>query len=270
MQHPFDVLRPEYEALLASMKVTREAEVEAIAGKLLGFAREGLYTQVSLDTGVPIVWMATSFEREASSNFNDSPAQGDPWHEISVHVPKGRGPFTSWAAAAKDAYHLDGLDQVGAGNWTAARACYEGELFNGFGYRAHGVHSPYLWSGTSNYVKGKFVADGVWDANHVDTQLGIVPVMLRMISLMPTLDFAMPPPPLPAPDGLGTHEGRDTAWVQRALNILNVEGTPLIEDNNYGRHTRRAVAAYQGAHGLTADGLAGPLTITQLEKDVPA
>jgi lysozyme family protein len=57
-----------------------------------------------------------------------------------VHAPRGRGPFPNWAAAAIDAYKIDHLDQVGADNWFWERACYEEELFNGFGYRGRGVH----------------------------------------------------------------------------------------------------------------------------------
>ncbi len=222
---------------------------------------------------MPQIWMATSFEREASSNFADSPAQGDPWSHVSVHVPRGRGPFASWAAAAIDAYHIDGLDKVGAANWTWARACYEGEVFNGFGYRAHGIHSPYLWAGTNNYVSGKYVADGVWSAGAVDQQLGIVPVMVRMVALRPALALpgtdALPPPQLPPPDTT-QHGEHDTAWLQHALNTLKVEGTPLVEDGNFGRRTRFAVIAYQTANGLTPDGIAGPLTTAQLEKDTAA
>lgn len=279
MQYPYAVLASEYDALLARMVITRTSEVEAVAHKLLGFVDQGRYAPVSAAVGVPQTWMATSFEREASSNFNDSPAQGDPWNRRSVHVPAGRGPFASWADAAKDAYHIDGLDAVGASNWTAARACYEGEVFNGMGYRAHGIHSPYLWAGTNNYTTGKYVADGQFDPSHADTQLGIVPVMLHMIALRPALALpgAMPPSvvapaivPQPAPQGLGQHGDHDTAWLQHALNVLKVEGTPLAEDGNFGRHTRRAVVAFQAAHGLDADGIAGPLTTAQIEKDLPA
>lgn len=276
MQHPFDALRPEYEALLARMTITRLDAVTYVAHKLLGFVNQGRYVEVSQQTGVPQAWMAASFEREASSNFADSPAQGDPWSRVSVHVPRGRGPFVSWAAAALDAYHLDGLDKVGADNWTFARACYEGEIFNGTGYRAHGIHSPYLWAGTNNYTAGKYVADGVWSASAVDQQLGIVPVMSRMIALQSGLAFhgqqaidSAPPPPMPAPQGVGLHGEHDTAWLQHALNTLKV-GTPLVEDGNYGRRTRAAVVAFQTAHGLDADGLAGPLTAEAIEKAIAA
>jgi len=277
MQHPFDALASEYTALLARMVITRTEEVAAVAHKLLGFVDAGRYAPVSAQVGVPQVWMATSFEREASSNFNDSPAQGDPWAHRSVHVPAGRGPFPSWAAAAIDAYHIDGLDKVGAGNWTWARACYEGEVFNGMGYRAHGIHSPYLWAGTNNYSSGKYVADGVWSAGAVDQQLGIVPVMFRMIALRPSLALvgAIPPiavtpmpDPQPAPAGVGQHGDHDTAWLQHALNGLKVDGTPLVEDGSYGRRTRFAVVAFQSAHGLEPDGLAGPLTTAAIEKAI--
>lgn len=276
MQHPFPALEPEYNALLARMVITRTDEVEFSAQRLLRFVDQGRYAQVSAEDGIPQVWMATSFDREASSNFMCSPAQGDRWDRVSTHVPRDRGPFPNWAAAAKDAYAIDGLDKVGAANWTAARACFEGELFNGFGYRAHGIHSPYLWAGTNNYSTGKYVADGVFDPNHADTQLGIVPVMLRMIALQPSLTFVgaaivpvvpSPPivPPAPAPEGVGSHAGRSTRWIQHVLNVLHVAGTPLAEDNSYGRATRRAVVAFQTAHSLQVDGFAGPQTVGALD-----
>ncbi len=280
MQFPFDTLRPEYEALLASMQITRGPEVDHVAHKLLGFVNEGRYTAVSLQTGVPIAWMATSFEREASSDFRLSAAQGDPWNHVSTHVPRGRGPFNSWDEAAIDAYHIDGLDKVGTAGWTEARACYEGEIFNGMGYRAHGIHSPYLWAGSNHYVAGKYVADGVWDAHAVDQQLGIVPVWRRMIELQPALAFGNAPPPMPVPIGLGTHETHDAFWLQAALNqAASIEpafkaeieklGGPdrLVVDGSVGHETMLVVRAFETVAGLTVDrGFAGPQVFGKLDE----
>lgn len=268
MLHPFSVLSSEYAGLLAHMQVTRSASIDVVAQKLIRFVRQGRYAEVSALTGIPQPWVSTSFEREASSNFTLSPAQGDPWDHVSTHVPKGRGPYPSWKAAALDAYHIDHLDQVGKENWTWERACYEGEVFNGMGYRSHGVHSPYLWAGTNIYTTGKFIADGKFDSGEEDRQLGIVPLMRRMVEIEPSVAFGrliapavlpVTPTPLPAPEGLGGSE-HDTIWLQVSLNVLLNLVPPLVADGSYGRHTRRAVIAFQQRAGLEVDGLAGPKT----------
>lgn len=279
IQHPFEARAPEHAKLLAAMVVTRPQQVHAVAAKLASYVDAGRYAAVSAETFVPQAWMAASFEREASSNFTLSPAQGDRWDSVSTHVPRGLGPFPSWAAAAKDAYHIDGLDRLGAAAWTVIRACYEGELFNGFGYLAHGIHSPYLWAGTNIYSAGKFVADGEFSSSAIDQQLGVVPVMLKLIELRPALAFvpadgvAAPlpsniivPAPAAVPLGLGGGD-RDAAWIQHSLNLAGCDPN-VSEDNSYGRETKRAVTAFQSWCGLEPDGIAGPLTLAALEQAI--
>ncbi len=46
------------------------------------------------------------------------------------------------------------------------------EQYNGLGYASKGLPSPYIWAGTDQYTKGKYVADHVYDPNAVDQQLG--------------------------------------------------------------------------------------------------
>src|SRR5262249_30371047 len=50
----------------------------------------------------------------------------------------------------------------------------------GTGYAAMGKPSPYLWSGTDQYVRGKYVADHQFDADAVDKQLGCAPLIAAM------------------------------------------------------------------------------------------
>ena len=284
MQHPFDALAGEYNQLLPLMRVRPECEslLDQVVDRLLGFQGAGDYAAVSALTGVPEIWMASSFEREASSDFRLSPAQGDPWNKISVHVPAKRGPFASWAAAAEDAYHLDGLDAIGAPNWSWARACFEGELFNGFGYRDfHHMHSPYLWGGSNIQQPGKYVGDGKFDPDEMDPQLGIVPMMVRLVQIKPALALpdsftvstdsaAAIPAPLPAPVGVGGGDAEhNTLWIQQTLNALG-ETPPIADDGSYGKQTKRAVMAFQQAHGLEVDGFAGPQTIAALIAAEPA
>jgi lysozyme family protein len=287
MTYAFNALAGDYTRALANMRITRFDEVDVTAKRLLGYVDQGRYAEVSAKTGVPQIVMAASFERESSSNFHTSPAQGDPLWERSVHVPRGLGPYISrddnslsdwiaaWAKAAEDAYRIDRLDQVGAANWSWQRACFEEELFNGMGYRAHGIHSPYLWAGSNIYTAGKYVADGVFSYSAVDSQLGVIPMMFRMVELRPslTLPIAFPvssttptPPVAPQAAPVGLH---NAAALQAALNKLGAD-PQLTVDNSYGRETRRAVEAFQKAHGLTVDGLAGDQTWDAITKAMGA
>lgn len=279
MQYPFAALQSEYSTLLGQMRITRESEVDAVAKRLISYVSAGRYKAGCDATGVPQKDAAASFEREASSNFRDGPAQGDPIDRPSVNVPRGIGPFATWTLAQIKAYQIDGLDKIGLANWTWERSCYEWELFNGFGYRAHGIHSPYLWAGTNVYTRGKYVADGEWSAGEVDSQLGVIPMMFRICQLRPDLALPAPfpvaaalasgapapiiVPPAPPPDGL-----HDAETLQADLNKLPVGDfasgynaeLPLTVDGSYGRETKRAVMAFQRVAGITVDGLAGPET----------
>ncbi len=56
--------------------------------------------------------------------------------------------------------------------------------------------------------------------------------------------------------------GPAVGTVQKFLNIYN--GTTNKVDNDYGASTKTAVAAFQKAMGLTADGEAGPGTFSKM------
>lgn len=117
-------------------------------------------------------------------------AQGDPWCRVSVHVPAGRGPFISWEAAAVDV--LVNCSPYAARNadWSIGQALTKLEEYNGLGYAARGQPSPYLWSGTDQYRSGKYVRDGVYDANAVDSQLGCAGLLKAMAALDPSAVLA--------------------------------------------------------------------------------
>lgn len=185
MTHRFEDLEPEYSDLLASMTINRPAVVEAVAHHLLPFRER--YAAVEAKTGVPVVWLAAINERESSSNFTTYLGNGQSLRHRTTIVPRGRGPFPTWEAGAIDALHVDRIELIK--DWTWERACFECELYNGFGSRAHGIHSPYLWAGSNHYRRGKYVSDHVWDPNHVDTQLGCVPIMKALVALAPDLDL---------------------------------------------------------------------------------
>ncbi len=63
--------------------------------------------------------------------------------------------------------------------------------------------------------------------------------------------------------GYGTSRGSaEVRRLQRQLSKAGVSPGPI--DGRYGPRTERAVARYQASHGLTVDGIAGPITINRL------
>ena len=56
------------------------------------------------------------------------------------------------------------------------------ETYNGLGYQRYhkSVPSPYLWSGTTIYTRGKYVSDKKWSSMAVSKQLGVA-AMLKVM-----------------------------------------------------------------------------------------
>jgi lysozyme family protein len=88
----------------ANAKLTRKTEANNIALHL--FQAKKRYQAVEAKTGVPWAVIAVIHERESSQNFNTQLGQGDPLNRVSVHVPAGRGPFSTWEEGAYDALVL--------------------------------------------------------------------------------------------------------------------------------------------------------------------
>lgn len=246
------------------MHVIAPTSVGMIA--LRGLRYKARYQAVYEFCGVPIAVIAALHYRESNFDFATGLGQGDPIDAPSVHVPKGHGPFVTWEDAANFYLHFDHMDD-NSQPWSLPYACFKTEAWNGFGPRNHGRTSGYLWSGTDQYTGGKYVADGVWNPDVKDVQLGVIPIIKEMISLDRSLAFggptngvddaSLPPTLTPTPAAVGTDEFTTIA-IQRSLNARGYG--PLAEDGNYGRKTREAVRAFQAKNNLVADGLIGPKT----------
>ena len=180
----FDAVKAEYEADLTNAKPTRSSEAIAVAKNLI--TNRAIFLKMQELSGVPALWVMPVFERENPS-FNSYLGNGDPLNKPTVHVPKGRGPFNDWAEGAVDALTLDHITGTPADQWTWAWACYRWELWNGTGPRNHGRPSGYLWSGTTIYQGGKYIADGVWSRGTWDQQLGTVEIARAITELDPEI-----------------------------------------------------------------------------------
>ncbi|MGX9389645.1 hypothetical protein ACWX0O_01850 [Nitrobacteraceae bacterium UC4449_H16] len=164
-----------------TIKATDAVSADKFAKKII--AGKSKYLAVSRSTGVPWYFIGALHMRESSCNFNCVLHNGEKiigTTRKTKLVPKGRGPFKTWQAAAIDALTLKNLKGI---SWCPARMAFEGERYNGLGYIAKGVNSPYLWAGSNHEQGGKYVADHKFDRSADDTQIGVMTV-LKALSQM--------------------------------------------------------------------------------------
>jgi len=133
---------------------------------------------------VPWYFVGIIHSLEGSFNFSAHLHNGDPLRGRTWQVPAGRpkewNPPTDWASSAADAMVLKKYDNQP--DWSVAQMLYRFEKYNGFGYRSRGIETPYLWSFSNQYSKGKYVKDGVWDSNAVSRQCGAALLVKELVS----------------------------------------------------------------------------------------
>ncbi len=101
-----------------------------------------------------------------------------------MHIPAGRPvegePPFSWEESARDALRHQKFDDVD--DWSLAGVLYQIEKYNGWGYRLHHpeVLSPYLWSFSNHYDRGKYIADGTWSETARSRQCGAAALIRRL------------------------------------------------------------------------------------------
>jgi len=179
----FAYMGPRYTSWLklAQVKPEWQGAIDRAARALL--AGKERYQGIERQTGVPWAWIAVAHFRECNGNFKGVLHNGQlivGTGRRTTIVPVGRGPFATWEESALDAIAMMGWGKL---TWTIEMMCYKWEAFNGYGYAQMGRPSPYVWSGTNIYVQGKYVSDHNYDPNHVDQQVGCLPVYLRLIEL---------------------------------------------------------------------------------------
>lgn len=240
-------LRHEYEQLFAACKVhtQRLAEADAIVDKLHGAQRR--YAALETALGTPWYVPAVIHSLEAGLRFDRHLHNGDPLTARTVHVPKGRPvrgtpPFT-WEQSAQDALQLAGFHEWH--DWSVAGALYKLEQYNGWGYRLFhsAVKSPYLWSYTNQYAKGKYVADGTFDANAVSQQCGAAALLRRMVDRRIIAEWTE------LPDGPFLRYSSDTVIpkAQELQTFLNTfPGVELDADGQLGPRSSDAFKRVTG------------------------
>lgn len=169
-----------------------KARYEGVTRRLMGLAWQ------------PVPWwfIAIVSEREYGGppRWDRQLGQGDHLHEVSVNDPAGRGPFLdhpgdttpgndAWTRCCLDALIDCAPHAAKWTDWSPGGTMTIWEEYNGLGYANMGVPSAYVWSGTDQYVSGKYIADHVYRASAVDVQEGCAPILARMMALDPSIQF---------------------------------------------------------------------------------
>jgi lysozyme family protein len=185
-------VREEYLRLFATLEIRADkvADVRRAANQII--ANRARYERASATITMPWWVVGLMHMRESDFDFNTHLHNGDPLTARTVHDPANRpaadpqlkrgqaapqapsaaNPYT-WEESAADAIAHDRLNTWN--DWSLAGTLYKLEAFNGVGFRMYhpDVLSPYLWSFTNHYTKGKYPRDRVYDANFVDRQVGV-------------------------------------------------------------------------------------------------
>jgi lysozyme family protein len=162
------VVRPEY------VSITKRVASQIKANK-------PRYDVVAAATGAPWYFVGLTHYMECSLSFEKHLHNGDPLTARTKRVPagypkKGEPPFT-WEESAIDAMMLKPRNMP-----TIISVLQHLERYNGLGYRNKGIYSPYLWSFTNHYSKGKYIADGVWNADAVSKQVGCAAILKELLA----------------------------------------------------------------------------------------
>lgn len=182
---PLSEVADGYRQLFATCEIRtdKRSTVQWYLTRITDPARRKNYEAVTERTCVPWYVVAIIHGMECSFDMSSHLHNGDPLRAKTVRVPAGRPvpwlPPSDWVSSATDALRYDKLDEQA--DWDLANTLYRWESYNGWRSRLlYSINTPYLWSFSNHYTKGKFVRDNVWDGNAVSNQCGAA-VMLKAL-----------------------------------------------------------------------------------------
>jgi lysozyme family protein len=253
----FEELRESYARLWATAKFNPNWEEKAEKAARGIIADKSDYQRVEDYTGVPWYAIGLIHQMESGRNFKCHLHNGDPLTGRTTNVPAGRPrtgrpPFT-WTESAVDALCQQGLDQVMS--WPMERIAFELERYNGFRSRVeHGINTPYLWSGTNHYKRGKFIRDNVWSDTAISKQVGALAILRKLVQIDQSVAAALdkPCPEMPAIPAPGIDAAGVTSGERRVLDLeelqLRLSTIPLYPpeqvDGIYGPLSQAAIRAF--------------------------
>jgi lysozyme family protein len=219
--YTFEKVAPEYAKNWAQMKILPAHVPEITKLARLADAGKPRYQAVEKSTDVPWPMVAIIHQLECSGRWDQHLANGDSLKARTHNVPKGvlpppATPPFSWHDAAVYALQHRGLAHVSS--WTIERIAFECEAYNGWGYRSHGILTPYLWSFSSLYRRGKYRTDGHYDPDLVSSQVGALVLLQALMKIDSSFQI---------PVATGDHPVPESMPAAPAVATADIELNPL-------------------------------------------
>ncbi|NVK33188.1 MAG: peptidase M15A [Rhodobacteraceae bacterium] len=184
----FSALEEEYKRFFVGARFRSKAAEEEVHRLCRAAATDrSRYESVAEQTGIPWWFIAAIHLLESGRNFSRHLHNGDRLTARTKNIPKNRplsgSPPFSWEQSAVDALQIKHFHE--RTDWSIARVLYRLEQYNGFGYRNSSVRipTPYLWSLTTLYNKGKYSRDGHYDPNLVSKQCGAAAFLRGLVAI---------------------------------------------------------------------------------------
>lgn len=239
-----NTLQKNYEDLYACTKIRPDklANVDKIADKIV--KEKARYQAVGEPLGIPWYVIGIIHNMECGQRFSQHLHNGDPLTGKTVKVPEGRPrigqPPFSWEESATDALRCKNLDKVN--DWSLSRILYELERYNGWGYRLYHSHvnSPYLWSYSNHYIKGKYIADNQWSDAAVSQQMGAA-TLLQRLELRNEIHPLSELTPTNKPFFVLSNEEAKPRVEELQCFLNTFDGVTLVIDGIPGTNTSKAV-----------------------------
>lgn len=218
----------EYGRILASAKLNEATKKSVLKTCDAIYANKSRYKKVQELTGCPWHVVGAIHLLESSLSFKGVLHNGEKiigTGKKTKLVPAGRGPFFSWETAAVDALRSR-TEEIK--EWGVEETLGFLERYNGLGYKKRGIPSPYLWSYTNKYTKGKYVADGKWDPYAVSKQIGACAIFLGFVEkgvhLEGLTEVSDVENPEPATDKTKYTHMHPIDWARREIGTKEILG----------------------------------------------
>jgi lysozyme family protein len=180
-----EAVRDEYRRMFESCQVRPEFK-GSVAWHVERLRRQRTrYEGLGNEVKIPWYFIGIIHGLEAGFNFMGHLHNGDtPLGKRTRNVPKDRPkvwlPPSDWESSAKDALDYDGF--LGQSDWSLESMLYRWEAYNGWGYRPRKNPTPYLWSFSAHYSRGKYASDGRYDPQLKSQQCGAAVMLKELMS----------------------------------------------------------------------------------------